>query len=303
MKPVKFSIVIPLYNKSKYVERAIKSVFSQTFPPSELIIVDDVSTDNSLSVVRSALLKLTKNTPSINVTLLHNKLNRGPGASRNYGLQIASGDYVLFLDADDEYQPLLLQKIHKLIKNASADMVIFGYRRLPENVLMPPPLIESPSWLSLHDNESYRLTDPLDIVYDRRFPIGPGSNVAVRRTLTEGTLYDESAMVFEGIDFWFRILQNMVKRNGKAFYLKGDYHVVHGVPESLIRKPLTFSDVEFPKILKRYSGSNDRYEQALRNRVAKIWFSNSFSRLKKIRDKIKFVWRYRSIIKVFSAHK
>jgi hypothetical protein len=94
------SVVIPLYNKGKYIERALSSVLSQTYPPLEIIVIDDGSTDDGPEKT------IALNNPMI--TLVKQE-NRGPGAARNAGLAIAKGKYIAFLDADDEWYPLFLE--------------------------------------------------------------------------------------------------------------------------------------------------------------------------------------------------
>ncbi len=93
------SVIIPLYNKGRYIERALSSVLAQTFPPLEIIVVDDGSTDEGPEKV------LCFGDPRIS---LIRQENRGPGAARNAGLAIAKGKYVTFLDADDEWLPSFL---------------------------------------------------------------------------------------------------------------------------------------------------------------------------------------------------
>jgi glycosyltransferase involved in cell wall biosynthesis len=95
------SVVIPLYNKGKYIERALSSVLSQTHQPLEVIVVDDGSTDDGPERV------LKFNNPEIKLIRQENK---GPGAARNVGLDRAKGKYIAFLDADDEWLPLFLER-------------------------------------------------------------------------------------------------------------------------------------------------------------------------------------------------
>jgi glycosyltransferase involved in cell wall biosynthesis len=86
------SIIIPLYNSEKYIVESVTSALAQTWPNKEIIVVDDGSTDSSLSIA--------KNFESENVKVLSQE-NKGASAARNKGLSLAKGDYVQFLDADD----------------------------------------------------------------------------------------------------------------------------------------------------------------------------------------------------------
>ena len=86
---MRISVLIPCYNKAEYINDVISSVMEQTHPPDEIIVVDDASTDESVDVIRQWP-----------VTLLQHQSNRGPSAARNTALDAASGDVVLYIDAD-----------------------------------------------------------------------------------------------------------------------------------------------------------------------------------------------------------
>ena len=91
---MKFSIVIPLYNKAPYVAKAIKSVLSQTFTDYELIIVNDGSKDDSGKIARCAI-------EGHGNCRLKKKKNAGVSVARNNGVAFSNGEYICFLDADD----------------------------------------------------------------------------------------------------------------------------------------------------------------------------------------------------------
>ena len=102
---MRISVVIPLYNKRSSVLRALDSVLSQTFQPEEIIVVNDGSTDGSEELV------IELNYPKVR---LINQLNGGVSAARNRGIKEANGDWIAFLDADDEWKPGYLEIIYLL---------------------------------------------------------------------------------------------------------------------------------------------------------------------------------------------
>lgn len=104
-----FSIIIPLYNKEKYIQRAVTSVLNQSFNEFELIIVDDASDDSSLDVVK----RIHDNRIQI---IERNERGFGGYAARNLGVEHAKFDFVSFLDADDEWNRDYLLSISDLIK-------------------------------------------------------------------------------------------------------------------------------------------------------------------------------------------
>ena len=106
----KLSVIIPCYNDEKYIEECVESVLSQNIDGVEVIIVEDASTDNSLEICRKIEKKHT------NIRLLCHENNQGQEQTRNDGLSIIQGEWILFLDGDDVLAPnvlnLLLEKAH-----------------------------------------------------------------------------------------------------------------------------------------------------------------------------------------------
>lgn len=113
-----FSIIIPVYDTEKYIPQCINSVISQAYTNFEIIIVDDGSKDNSLSVCKV----FQENNKSI--TIIQQK-NQGQASARNAGIRIAHGKYIVFLDSDDSLCPNGLQKLYDSIKkNNYPDIVL-----------------------------------------------------------------------------------------------------------------------------------------------------------------------------------
>lgn len=133
------SVIIPLYNKEKYIKRAIDSVLCQTYPAHEIIIVNDGSSDNGLQIAASY--------KGNNIHLI-DQPNSGVSSARNRGISESSGDMIAFLDADDEWMPEHLSTIFKLSqKFPSAGIYATAYKTksdrgkvyLPKTNRIPPP--------------------------------------------------------------------------------------------------------------------------------------------------------------------
>lgn len=107
-----FSVIIPLYNKAPYIEKALSSIASQTFQDYELIVVDDGSKDNSASIAETQIRKQWRNGTKAK---LIRQSNSGVSTARNNGVAASYGDYICFLDADDWWEPTFLDEMAKLI--------------------------------------------------------------------------------------------------------------------------------------------------------------------------------------------
>lgn len=114
---VKFSIVIPVYNSGKYINECLDSVINQTFKDIEIICIDDGSTDNSLSILKEYEEKDNR------IKVLSQE-HRGVGAARNYGMELAKGEYINFLDSDDKISANTLKSVNKFFEgNKDLDVV------------------------------------------------------------------------------------------------------------------------------------------------------------------------------------
>ncbi len=96
--PMRLSVVIPVYQSSNYLERCVKSVLSQSFHNFELILIDDGSTDGCYEICNSLAAKDSR-------IVVEHTPNRGLGAARNRGIELAKGKYITFIDSDDEIVP------------------------------------------------------------------------------------------------------------------------------------------------------------------------------------------------------
>jgi glycosyltransferase involved in cell wall biosynthesis len=112
-----FSVIIPLYNKALYIEKAIQSVLAQTFHEFELIVIDDGSTDESFAQLSVISQQLSVEEPNLfrKIKIVQQE-NRGVSTTRNNGVKLAQYEYIAFLDADDWWEPTYLEEMKGLIE-------------------------------------------------------------------------------------------------------------------------------------------------------------------------------------------
>ena len=175
------SIVTPLYNAEPYLSKTIKSVLNQTYTNFEWIVVDDKSTDDSLAMIN--VIKDPR------IIVIERKRNKGTAHARNCGLDRASGDYLLFLDADDELDPTFLEKQIEFIKE-HGPIVTGSYRRVTE-----------------HSNTVF--TVPKESTYKSILGSNPLSCLTTMYdfNLFRHERFDEDEIRHEDFLFWCRILK------------------------------------------------------------------------------------------------
>ena len=126
MKPL-VSVIIPVYNASKTIDKCLDSVLNQTLQNIEVIVINDKSTDDSLEKIKKYKDK---------IILIDNKENLGPAASRNKGLKKATGDYIGFVDSDDYIDPRMYEEMSKYMSN-EVDLVCCGRFNVTKSGMTP----------------------------------------------------------------------------------------------------------------------------------------------------------------------
>lgn len=117
----KLSVVIPVYNAEKFISRCIESIINQTFQDMEIILVNDGSTDNSLTICQEYAGKDRR----IKVI---DKKNEGSGPTRNAGIGVANGDYLVFPDSDDRMELDAYERCLEIIEDSNVDLLVFGMK-------------------------------------------------------------------------------------------------------------------------------------------------------------------------------
>lgn len=122
MKNEKISVIIPVYNTEKYIEKCINSILEQTYNNIELIIINDGSTDNSESIIK----KIIKNKNNVKYKKIKNS---GVAHARNVGLSLATGKYVGFVDSDDFISKDMYKALYDTAIKEKSDIVTSGYNK------------------------------------------------------------------------------------------------------------------------------------------------------------------------------
>jgi glycosyltransferase involved in cell wall biosynthesis len=131
---MKVSVIVPVFKVEAHIEACIQSIIDQTYQDIELIVVDDKSPDNSISLAKELLTK-SKYT---NFKFLENAVNSGVSASRNNGLAIATGEYVLFVDSDDTIVPTMLAEMAAIATEHDVDIVVCDTFRISADASKKP---------------------------------------------------------------------------------------------------------------------------------------------------------------------
>ena len=183
------SVIIPTYNRAHLVGRAIRSVLNQTYQDFEIIVVDDGSTDNTGEVVKGL------NDPRIHY--IRYEQNRGGSAARNTGIRASRGEYIAFLDSDDEWR---LEKLKKQMEvfRAASDKVGAVYTGLQHVVNGKCAKVTRPTRSGCIRKELLK-----------KNVVGTTSSVVARRKcfLLTG-LFDEKMPAAQDFDMWVRISEH-----------------------------------------------------------------------------------------------
>jgi hypothetical protein len=194
---MKFSVLIPLYNKAAYIDCTLQSVLAQDCRDLEVVVVDDGSSDEGPHIVAQC--------PDPRVRLLR-QANAGVSAARNRGIAAARGQWVCFLDADDWLHPSYLSTLAKAQQDyPQADVVAADFVRVPH---VPAPGSWPPPWPVSSAPAQVELITRLA----RRWMKGPtlsASSVAVRRSrlLAMQPCFAPGEALGEDLDLWFRLAE------------------------------------------------------------------------------------------------
>jgi len=191
MKNPRVSVIIPTYNRDKLILKALESIFNQTFQDFEILIVDDASTDNTEQVIKDL------NHPQVRYFKLEK--NSGQCIARNFGITHVKGEFVAFLDSDDEWLPEKTEKQVALFDNGSDRMGGTYGNSYTTNAATDVTILAA--------TENFR-GDIHDKFLAGFCPPTPSMFMVKREALERVNGFDEELLTFVDLDLWIRISEH-----------------------------------------------------------------------------------------------
>lgn len=220
------SVIISLYNYEKYVGECLDSLLAQTFQNFEVIVVDDCSTDNGVAVVK-------KYAPKFNGRLQFAQMeinSGGGGMPRNKGLELASGEYVFFMDADDVFTKNALQEMYSLARKFNADTVycekyfmsegsgqeFIDNIRSADDRMQPPPYVDKPTI------ETTDLAERIKGATKKRYWVTAWLRLVQRKLLIDNNITFDSLIASNDVNWTFKVLfcSKRFLRVPNAYYVR-----------------------------------------------------------------------------------
>lgn len=249
---MKFSVVIPLYNKARYVHSAVRSVLAQTLPAHEVVVVDDGSTDGSAAAVESIA------DPRVRLV---RQPNAGVSAARNRGIAEATGEWIALLDADDWYHPGMLAALARAHEACpGADMLGAGFRKVPHLMGADPD-----PWPVGDDFCEVEVVDDLRQRWMRTSPFC-SSSVAIRaaRLKDMQPCFAEGDHHGEDLDLWFRLADT-----SPVVIVNAPFAATRVLPDSLSARQPRHT---LPRFLQRMRADAKAGRIPARHRQSALWF-------------------------------
>ena len=191
-----FSVVIPLYNKEEFILRALKSILNQSFRDFEVIIVNDGSTDNSLTKAQEIKDERIR---------IISQVNSGPGAARNRGIKESNGIWIAFLDADDEYNSSYLQKVFDTSQELPNAEIIYSLSYLKENNKTYFPKTNLVSAKIINYFQYTNIYWKSRRTEDNLLLMNSSSTSVYKESFNKSGLFLENTFIGEDIDTWHRL--------------------------------------------------------------------------------------------------
>ena len=235
------SVIVPIYNAQNSIKKCIESLLNQTKQELEIILVNDGSTDNTEEIIK------TFNDPRIKY---FKNENQGIGKTRNFGIEKASSEYIMFLDSDDYFKEDACEKLYNKITNDNLDVVVFDYFKVKGKEI-------SEYRFSSFDNASLRDNPKLLNIIN----LGPCNKIYRTNLIknnnirfVENLKYEDAPFVAEAIN-----RANKVGKLDECLY----YYVIHDNSETTVRDERIFDILKIVDIIRNNFKDDDYIKEEL----------------------------------------
>ena len=255
----KVSVIVPAFNAEKYLDRSIKSIINQTYENLEIIIIDDASKDNTKKIIQKYASLDSRIRP------IYSEMNRGVSKSRNMGLQSFTGDYVLFMDADDyivknvierminasiKYKADVIDSYHLMIYSNNDKTYYFTENKIPkEDIVMG------------------NLQENIDVLTKSTYITGK----LIKSDLVKGLYFNEDLRRYEDLVYEHQLklkLTNMVFLKDALYYY---YQVSDSLINTLGEKHVSYLDAA-EEVMFLYK----KEKKELKERIEALLVTNAF---------------------------
>jgi glycosyltransferase involved in cell wall biosynthesis len=247
------SIIVPVYNAEKFLNKCLDSLFNQVFTGKfEVIAIDDASTDGSLAKLK----EIQKSEPRLKI--LEHKVNQRQAVARVSGMNVAIGSYIMHVDADDWLLPGAFQRLHDIAIANNADIVLFNYEMVNvKGELSFPKIIV----------DEKKLTS--DLVSIQKYFFGCSANKFVRRNLTQKMITGISTINTNGDDLLY--CTEVLLRSNTIYLLPETYYV------ALINSGSLTQSISARKIFNNISALPDLLNSIIRDNHGSIKITNKIN--------------------------
>lgn len=295
MRKTTLGVIVTLYNKQDYIIRALESLFRQTQLPDELIVVNDCSTDESDSVASAYITEVIEQN-ELHVIYLSLEENVGAAEARNMALRKAQSDYLLFLDADDQYEKRYIEYLRVILDTLPNVGLIVSKVKMESSGLEYPSSKIDCFFKEGKSEEKFRLIDnPLEILSVESLFVG-GGNVCFKKKNMQDELFDPKEKNFEEWNFYYNLLNNTKEIKESIVYNTNVSYIYNDIDEqSLSRKNIkSYQNIVVPALIKRLEKKEEKGYRAL---LISMWAYNSLYRLSDYKEKIKFIFHFRKVLR------
>ena len=212
---IKYSIIVPLYNAEKYIQRCFESILSQNYNNLEILFINDGSTDNSLDIIQVLSSKY-------DFVKFISQANSGPGVARNTGINNTKGENIIFLDVDDEFETDIFNRLDEFLQLRQYDFICFGFNlKNNNNQIIQSFLFDNKIEIKDQLKDFFEIGTVKNVIwnkiYSRKFIIDNDIQFDNLRINEDALFVFKSILKSKNILFYNKILYNHISDNDHSF--------------------------------------------------------------------------------------